>query len=69
MRANMMLLITDTECNYIIIMKKKLGSDLGDRTVVFVQEWKQHLWEPTIGKQLIQCVITKKQSSIYGNPQ
>lgn len=48
-----MLLITDTEWNYIIIIKKytfrkkKLGSDLGDGIVVFAQEWR----------------------SIYGSPQ
>lgn len=69
MRMNTMLLITDIECNYIIIIQKKikvyflkkknLGSDLGDRTAVFAQEWKQHLWEPTKRKQLIQCVMTK----------
>lgn len=26
---------------------------------MFAQEWKQHLWEPTKRKQLIQCGMAK----------
>lgn len=74
MRVNIMLLITDTEWNYIIIIKKlkytfrkkKTRKWSGRQNSSVCSRMEEHLWEPTIGKKLTQCVIQRTKVAPMG---